>query len=317
MDSYLLPNYQLSCIELLQSLVVSEYGLRHLSEANQRPERMWGHRLIALVEFIPVLGQLAMIVEWIVSQILRDPLDLSQRNEWLFRGSQNGCQGPAPQDRVLRVVEQIDRICPAGIYFNRNKAIGRVEGGACTAMAFDFADAFFKMRKVHVKTSPHLPDAFLNGIRGLGRQFESSSEQSRIRQAAFNTIEVRGVLAGTDIAKNKVQALANLHGFKVDHSSSEIAVNQMGSEQAVNAAVAGLPDGLYLLRTIKPINNERLEEHGHSMIYVKEQQEGFFYDPNYGVKYMKNVNQSPEIFNALAACYSQFETSRARFFRLA
>lgn len=316
MDSYLLLNYQLSCVELLQSLIVSEYGLRHLAQANVQPERMWGHRLIALIEFIPVLGQLAMIVDWVVSHIFRGPLDLSQRSEWLFYGTQDGGRGLAPKDRVLRVVDQIDRIRPTGIYFNRNKAIGSVEGGACTAMALDFADAFFKTRKVHVKTSSYLPDSFLNCIRGLWREFAASSAESRIRQAAFNTIEVRGAPAGTDVAKNKIQALANLPGFKVDHSSSEIAVNQAGSKQAVDAAVAELPDGLYLLRTIKPINNERLEEHGHSMIYVKEQQEGFLYDPNYGAKYMKNINHSPEIFNALASCYTHFETSRARFFRL-
>lgn len=68
MKDLLLLDYTLSCTELLQSLVVSEYGLRHLDLANQQPENKWGHRLIALVEFLPLVGQVAMLIEYVVQK---------------------------------------------------------------------------------------------------------------------------------------------------------------------------------------------------------------------------------------------------------
>lgn len=328
MTDYLLPDYKLSCSELLQSLLVSEYGLRHLKQANLQPERRWGHRLIALIEFVPVLGQIAMLIEWIVFKALQvsppkvlidsppKPVDLTPKNIKLFNGSQTGAIGTARPDRVLRVLDRLEAQKESGIEFNRRKVTGNIEGGVCSAMALDFADSFFKLKNLHVQTGQHSPEIFLNAIRDLGRQFASSSEEMRIRQAAFNTIEVRGGAAGIDVARNKVQSLANLHNFRIDHVSREIQMERADRRRAVSEEVSQLPDGLYLLRTIEPSYNERLEVAGHSMIYVKNRQEGFFYDPNDGVKYMSNVDHSSEISNVLVYCLNQFHTSRARFYRM-
>jgi hypothetical protein len=183
-------------------------------------------------------------------------------------------------------------------------------------MALDFADAFFHARKVHAKVGQRSTEAFLNSIRDLWKKFERSSEEMRVRQAAFNTIEVRGPSAGIDSAKNKIQSLANLHNYRIDHTSREIHIDQANSSNVIQEEVSNLPDGLYLLRSIEPLNNERLEKHGHSMIYVKDQQEGFFYDPNYGTKYMSNVDHASELSQNLIKCYQQFQVSKARFYRL-
>lgn len=139
----------------------------------------------------------------------------------------------------------------------------------------------------------------------------------RTQQAAFNSIEVTPYAPGVDISKNKIQSLANLHNFKVDFASREIPVDRVDYERILKEEVAKLPNGLYLLRTIKPFNNEREELHGHSMIYVKDQQEGFFYDPNRGAKYMKNVDHLPKLSKVLVNCLHLFDTSVARFYRLA
>ncbi len=328
MTDYLLPDYNLSCSKLLQSLIVSEYGLRHLEQANLQPEQRWGHRLIALIEFVPVLGQIAMLIEWIVFKALVDSApkvlddsppkreDPIPRNIKLFDGSQEGAAGTARPDQVLRVLERLEAQKESGIEFNRRKVTGNIEGGVCSAMALDFADSFFKLRNLHVKTGQYSPDVFLNCIRNLGRQFAASSEAMRIRQAAFNTIEVRSDAPGIDVARNKVQSLANLHNFRIDHSSREIQMRRVDHRSAVSEEVSQLPDGLYLLRTIEPSNNERLEVAGHSMIYVKNRQEGFFYDPNVGVKYMSHMDHSAELSNALVYCLNQFNTTRARFYRM-
>jgi hypothetical protein len=275
METYLLPNYQLSCMELLQSLVVSQYGLRHLEQAYLQPEHKWGHRLIALIEFIPVIGQIAMLVERIAFQVLQSSSSKNNfrlRNEWLFHGSQRECIGLAHPERVLRILDRIDRCKERGIGFNRNKVTGSIDGGVCTAMALDFAESFFSLRKIHVEIGQHSSDIFLNRIRDVGRKFAESSEEMRIRQAAFNTIEARADGPGIDIGRNKIQSLANLHHFRIDHTSQEIQINRADYQRSVEEEVSKLPDGLYLLRTILPSRNEKLEVHGHSMIYVKGRQ---------------------------------------------
>lgn len=312
MDDYLLPNYQLSCFELLQSLIVSEYGLRHLEQARINEGCRWGHRMVALVQFVPVLGQLVMLVEWVVSRLL----DRKKMNELLFEGSQNGCNGIAERERVLQVVDRVDRLREQGVFFNRSKITGSVEGGVCSAMSMDFAGAFFKLRKVNVNVGQSSSDFFLKSILDLGAQFAQSSEEMRIRQAAFNTIEVRRDAPSVDVSRSKVQSLANFYGFKINHASDEIVVNSVISNRILDEEVSKLPDGLYLLRTIQPSNNERLERCGHSMIYFKERQEGLLYDPNVGARYMRNVNHTSELSQSLSDCYQAFSTSRARFYRL-
>ncbi|MBS0604593.1 MAG: hypothetical protein JSS60_06095 [Verrucomicrobia bacterium] len=313
MENYFLPDYKLSCLEMAQSLLVSEYGLRHLAQADLSPEYQWGHRVIALIQFIPVVGQIAMLVEWIAAQAFKE---VRERNEMLFLGTQIGAVGPAPIDRVLPVLANLHRRKERGIEFNPAKITGHVEGGTCTSMALDFADFFFKLRKVHVKTGGQSSEPFLNAIRQLGRRFARSSEQMRIRQAAYNTIEVTPGAPGIDFARNKVQSLVSDYGFRIDHASREIDVEPGLQDRAIEREVSDLPNGLYFLRTIKPSANERLEENGHSLIYVKEGQEGFFYDSNYGARYLLKTDHSSVLTQSLNSCFRQFQTSKARFYRL-
>lgn len=309
MRTYLLPDYKLSCLELLQSFIVPEYGLRHLEQANLQSEHKMGHRLIALIEFVPVLGQIAMLIEWIAFKVFA-------KEELLFYGSQEGANGFALADRVLRIVGLLDRWKENGVEFNRDKVTGHIEGGTCSAMALDFAEWYFNLRKRHIKTGYCSTDTFLNCIRNLGERFAASSEEMRIRQAAFNTIEVRRDVTGIDTARNKIQSLANLHAFKVDHSSHEIQVDQAGHERVVKEEISKLSNGLYLLRTILPSDNEKLEVLGHSMIYVKDQQEGFFYDPNKGASYFVHMDYSTKLSESLESYLRDFRASRARFYRL-
>src|SRR6267154_1814444 len=315
---YFISNYNLSFFELLQSFVVSEYGLRHLKQADLHPEVKWGHRLIAVIEFVPVLGQFAMFVEWIAFQILAAPdssgnipqneslFQETPQKELLFQGTQAQCSGALDPAKVSNLVNFLNQHRENGITFNQNSITSSIEGGTCTAMAFDFAESFFKLRNTHAMAGRHSDNLFLNCLRNLGQQFTKSSEEMRIRQAAFNTIEVRPNGAGLDIAKNKIQSLANLHNFKVDYSSDEIRVDRGDYDRVIKEEVSKLPNGLYLLRSIKPFHNAREEEHGHSMIYVKNQKEGFFYDPNKGVKYMKNVDPLPELSGALTDAFRTF-----------
>lgn len=301
---YLIQNYKLSCSEILQSILISPYGMRHLEEARLHPEKKWGHRVIACIQFIPILGQIAMCVEWIASRSLRTPPPMKEQ---LFRGSQGNCNGSADPVRVLRIVALLQALRDRGIGFNRSKVTGSVDLGTCTAMALDFADSFFRLREVHQMGSTEFSPKLINAIRSLGNQFAQASPEMRIRQAAFNTIEV--VEAGNDPGRSKIQSLVNFHNMRVDSCSQEFTIDQ-------STPVVPTKNGLYLLRAIEPSNNEKLEESGHSMIYVKNRDEALFYDPNFGVTYTRGKNHFEEIGKSLTFCRIHFQHTQARFYQL-
>lgn len=62
--------YQLSTTDALLSPVLSPYAMRHLDLANKTNTpfvQKWGHRIIAAIQFIPVVGMLACLIERIVA----------------------------------------------------------------------------------------------------------------------------------------------------------------------------------------------------------------------------------------------------------
>lgn len=65
MDDYFLKNYDLSKGQVVQSLFVSEYALRHFSAANQSAS--WNgrliHTLIGAIQLIPILGPIGSAME--------------------------------------------------------------------------------------------------------------------------------------------------------------------------------------------------------------------------------------------------------------
>lgn len=313
MNGYLISDYKLSCVELLQSLIVSEYGLRHWHEANLGLEHKWGHRIIALIEFVPVLGQGVTVIEGVVFYCLYDP---TVRNELSFWGSQNNHQGPVSREKVLSVVHQLNQTTEQGIEFDPHHVAQNLEAGMCSAMALDFAKEFFTLKKNDWTIGYSSSQRFLKKVSQLGSKFaDGLSEERRIHQAAFNTIKVKNAV-GIDAGRNKVQSLANLYNFKIDHSSPEISLDQNDCEKIFKEEMDRLPNGVYFTRAIWPMENEKLEFHGHSMIYVKDQFDEFFYDPNYGTTYMRNIDPSPIISKMLLNCYYQWNTSKVRFHRL-
>ena len=318
MRDYFIKDYHLTCPEILQSIVVSEYGLRHLKQAELRPEHAWGHRLIASINFIPIIGQLAMLIEWIVYQIFVSIYvgEARSTNKLLFKGTQLGCDGSVNLERVARLVDELNRRRANGIIFNPQKITPTSRRGVCSAMALDFAEHFFKLKHLYAISGLPASDRFLHAISALGQRFAQSNQEMRERQAAFNTIEILPNAQGIDKTRNKVQSLANLHHFKIDHASNEIQLDQADYERTLQDEVSNLPDGVYLLRTLKPFNNAKEEWEGHSMIYVKDSQERFFYDPNVGTKYIYNDNPVLDLSQALTYYRQMFDTSKARFYRL-
>lgn len=73
--------YKLSCAETMQSLVVSPYAWRHLELARSEDAtwiQRWGHRTIAAIQFIPVIGLLASLIERVVSLFAQRKPDIAK-----------------------------------------------------------------------------------------------------------------------------------------------------------------------------------------------------------------------------------------------
>jgi hypothetical protein len=325
MNNYLLDNYSLSKCEILQSLFVSEYGLRHWAHSKKQTPYKWGHRIIALTELCPLIGLIATIIEkLVVSCIRHNKLEpspptkpsLTKKRKWLFRGTQTGSNGPVSITKVESIRAKLDAHRPIGIQFNQKKVAPSIEGGTCTAMSLEFLDSYFKTKKISIKQLDAQSDRLVDHLIKLGHNFASSSQEMRDRQAAYNTIEVQ--LSGDDIdySKNKVQSLANYHSLIIDYSSPEIDVDKLDDESAISKEIDALPEGVFLVRILKPTNNEKLEEHGHSLVYIKERGLGLFYDPNYGVRNLSITEHSKVLFKIFKNCFQLFEIHKARFYKL-
>ena len=120
---------------------------------------------------------------------------------------------------------------------------------------------------------------------------------------------------GEDLAQQKMQAILNNGDFSITHASGKFDISQ-NSKASLKATLDSLPQGVHLIRDIKPLNNEKLEDYGHSMILMKHRLGYFFYDPNLGVEYIKNEGISNRIFENLAMNYARFKVSETRFYQM-
>lgn len=317
MKMYFLDNYSLSEKEILQSLFISEYGLRHLNQARRYPQHKWGHRMIAYIELCPLIGVIASLIEAIVHKLLNNTSPVLNR-KWLFRGSQVGCYGKVSikkADKICEKLESLSQNQSLGIHFNKANLTKELTGGACTSMSLKYLNTYFKIKK-HCKNKPNYRTNVINRLFEKRSRFESCSKNMRNLQAALNTIEIIKADTEADICKNKIQALINHHNFFIKSSSEEIDLMELDARNQFKKEVDRLPSGAYFLRILEPSENCRLEESGHSLIYTKEKGVDLFYDPNFGVRDLSQSEHSDVIFNRLKPCQEEFAVHKVRFYRV-
>lgn len=68
MSGLFLDNYKLTLPQTIQSIVFSKYAVRHWKEADNHSGVEWlGHKVIALLEFIPIVGFMCSVAERLIS----------------------------------------------------------------------------------------------------------------------------------------------------------------------------------------------------------------------------------------------------------
>lgn len=233
--------------------------------------------------------------------------------DWLWNGNQTNRNDKVSRKKVKKVFDIINQQSAPGITFNESKIANEVVGGNCTAQALDLANLYSKKRNL-LGPDPTIKD-YRNCMRSLRKNFQSSNKKRRIIQAAFNTIEVVKGLEEVNYSRNKMQSLANLYGFEINYASNQFVTHKNTLEE-LKEEMNRMPQGIYLLRVLCPANNDKYEKHGHTMVYVKEKDIGFFYDPNYGEKDLFEKDHAEIIHEALLQNFQSFQVSEAYFYRL-
>lgn len=232
-------------------------------------------------------------------------------NTWLFRGTQGPGLGKVDVLRAEHIRQRLDTQRVKGISFNPDTISDFIFGGTCSAMALEFIHEYFK--RAHFEKS--LKER-LNHVIRMGDQFATSSEERRARQMAYNTIEVVKVNETVDYCRNKIQSLANDFFLQINYASKKMNLIE-DQKNKITDTVEKLPDGVFLVRVLKPASSKKLEIHGHSMVYIKENGVCLFYDPNQGVKYyLADSNHAETTFEFLQNTLQPFGCSEARFYRL-
>lgn len=317
MNKYLLDNYCLSGGQFARSLLISEYGLRHLERADAKPKYAFGHRLLAAIEIIPVIGLIISIAELLFRAIYLAFRPVIQPNSWIFYGTQARCNGTYGADKALDTVSRLNKSAVAGVHFNATKLTGRVEGGTCTAMALKFVRKYLQVKK-RVDLSPQ---RLLEKMRRKGAYFEKSSLAFRATQAALNTIEIDVSLQ--DPSRSKLESLIRWKGLQVSWSSPCYLLNNQGcfvqGESPLGELarkIEGFAEGIYFIRAIEPATNEKLEAHGHTLVFIKEAGLHLFYDANEGLMYSDAQEAGSLVERQLRHCVNLFQTTDVRFYRV-
>lgn len=257
------------------------------------------------------------------AQTNSDPFGLSENNDepWLadirqiFYGTQRFHNGPVDSGRVYSILDKLSSAAPNGIHFNQASFNPGtyLDGGTCTAMSLEFLSLYLKRGN---------QEDLLDQVT---KTLSFSSQELRNRQMAYNMIEVdRDLLSqpcqeGTsfDYSKNKIQAIANYHDLKIDYASEELDLKISGSNHLFDQLMEKLPQGAFLIRVLKPADNQKMEEFGHSLAYIQDGKTGLLYDPNEGLRQLDPDKKNQVLYELINIdVVEAFDASRLRFYRL-
>ena len=249
-----------------------------------------------------------------VNQI--DPNDIPAASTWSFKGTQNGANGKVSTVEAESIRQILENRSPPGIIFNPTKTEDFCQGGTCSAMSLTLLEKYLKMQKTHLESSDHTPEILTKWTNDVGVELTSSSEIMRTRQVAYNTIEVIKTSDEIDFAKNKIQALANYHNLSINHYSKEMDIKELFNQPEASLEMEALPEGAYLVRMTKPKDNEKLEDFGHSFVYIKSKELNLFYDPNQGMRDLKELTHASVLFPYFKHYFIERELTKLRFYKL-
>ncbi|MFN4174434.1 MAG: hypothetical protein ACK4HV_04955 [Parachlamydiaceae bacterium] len=203
-----------------------------------------------------------------------------------------------PLERVYEIYQVLNERKEKGILFNKALVTSKIEGGTCSAMAFDFVSKFIEFNA--------LPD---------GKDYLGSSIEMAARQIAFNTIEIESPDLNLDFSLLKMQSLLNFHSLKIINSSEAADIKSIGFQTRFKKIFHGLQNGIFAVRILEKAMNKKLEVKGHTVILIKYDEYGLFYDPNEGLIYF-NRSIAEKLMRRFIQTFLIYGVHEIRFYQI-
>ena len=247
----------------------------------------------------------------------------------------NLATGQIDADKVLELVERLNgsaRIYVPSISFEQEMVKGdQLVGGSCSAIAFRVAKKALLLMKEHPPLNPSNRELcfairFSEFVRNFEEDANSKRQQAKViqfairnEQAAFNTITVdRDLIRCGNGVSEKISALALFYELKVVKSSCELRVKGNAQlEQQLLEQIKNFKAGVYLMRIIQEKYNHKLEEKGHTAVYIHTGCSEYYFDPALGAHTVFPESTKPHlIFNALLSANQRFGVDVASFHQI-
>lgn len=198
------------------------------------------------------------------------------------------------EEHLGRLNERSIQIMPS-IFFNQEMLTGnQLEGGACSAVSFRIINEVFDifqtlsnasvgsdlreiMFSVRLLKSVCALEEVATGSRGPDKAGQMAI---RTEQMALNTITVdRDKVRSGNAVPEKIRAMATFYGLKVVESYPELRVKgNQDLDRQLSEQLNGLKEGVYFMRIIQEKYNHKLEEKGHSIVYIKTIKSEYYFD---------------------------------------
>jgi len=193
-------------------------------------------------------------------------------------GSMMDGYGPVNVPLVNKLMEDLNKKAPEGIFFDPQHLEYGLSGGVCSAHSISFIKDLLSSK------TPSLHKRVIK----CAQNYSTSSTTLRTHQAALNAIS-KTENPPEDFMKAKIEALVALHDLQIDYASAaDIYINdkqypvaELDKAEFYNA-VEKLPEGIFLVRAIKKEDNHMGEYYGHSMAFINGSRGQYFFDPSYG-----------------------------------
>jgi predicted methyltransferase len=251
-----------------------------------------------------------------ISGGIRDLLMSGDSTIGLFSSEQIHKDGAVDPQKVKMLLSNLKAKAKEGIYFTDLKS-NNLYGGTCSAMTSMLINEIFPQK---IRTLQELEKALkkISTKSSLQRCITQSCKSARDLQMAFNAIRISPNHKGSslDFSKHKIGSLAGVYQMSIGKTSEPLEIRSIQAPDNFKQAIDKLPEGIYWLRAINKADNEKLENFGHSLMFIKGKDFLGLYDPSVGMKIASLRNTEGFIQDTVLFSLRRYALHEARFYEI-
>lgn len=245
------------------------------------------------------------------------------------KGSQAECHGPIDIDLAQKISTHLQKHAPPGIKFSSPADTETSwNGGTCGAMSFAYIDQYLENSKTLTVEKAVL-------VTANDSRFFNSSKFFRTQQISLSRYiyDPTSISEPIDITLNKEQGFINLYNRKITFASeimdltsintpnktpAKLTQNERAFAKMLKKKVSHFANGAYLVNAwLASDTHPKRQERGHQMVYIKDNDKEYYYDPNKGTHELgpRDPNQRT-LFRAICNPTQMFRSTRLRFYKI-